>query len=414
MLPIPPCIPRIRRLAIAVTALFPAVLAACGGSDGTAPTPDPIEITVSGVQDGMVAEGPVTIRIEVSRGTYDATLNGETFFSGTTVSDPGSYSLRVDARDGADTATETIDFEIRLGGESVLVVRLFDLGPNEAGGGGDAILLTDSADAAVRHAVIDAGPEGIGGRNEGFVQGRLEDLDVGRLDFLLLTHAHTDHFLGMRDVLEGTEVGTFFYNGQVRSFSSYDVLLSTADARADEVVVPTDPTPVTLGAGDAPTRLTVLPPLGANLSDTDDGSDLNDESLGAHLRKGAFTMFFTGDGEVDANARWRRDFGDLTGGVTALKVGHHGANDAVFDNGSSGSSAWLTHTDPELQVISANGETHPRIRALGALLDRSNTRTYCTNVHGDIEIRVDPSGAWSVTVERNGNADCVAGSGATS
>ena len=154
----------------------------------------------------------------------------------------------------------------------------------------------------------------------------------------------------------------------------------------------------------------MLPPLGDHVDDdTNDGSDLNDESLGTALTTGAFRMFFTGDGEVDANLRWRTQFDALTRNVTALKVGHHGGNDAVFDPASSSSSPWLTHTDAELQIISANGTTHPLPRALSALRGQT-AETYCTNVHGDIEIRVNPDGDWVVDVERNAGMDCVPGS----
>ena len=64
-------------------------------------------------------------------------------------------------------------------------------------------------------------------------------------------------------------------------------------------------------------------------------------------------------------------------------------------------------------LISANGTTHPRHNALTKILGRTNTRTYCTNVHGTIELRVDVAGNRSVTVEKNSELDCVAGTDAT-
>ena len=158
------------------------------------------------------------------------------------------------------------------------------------------------------------------------------------------------------------------------------------------------------------TDISVVPPLPTHLTNGDaDGRELNEGSLGTALTRGSFRMFFTGDGEVAANQRWRTQFASVTGSLTALKVGHHGANDAVFDNGSSGASTWLGHTDPELQVITANGTSHPRIRATNLLLGRGNAETYCTNVHGDIEIRVDVGGAYVVRVERNAGMNCVPG-----
>ncbi len=124
-------------------------------------------------------------------------------------------------------------------------------------------------------------------------------------------------------------------------------------------------------------------------------------------------MFLAGDGEIRANERWRSQFQAQTGGVSILKHGHHGANDATFDNGFNGPSAWLAHTAPEVVVISANGSSHPRINALTHLSSIPALKTYCTNVHGDIEIRVAETGVFAVTVERNESSDCAPGSDAS-
>ena len=399
---------------VAALMIAAALAAGCGGSDGTAPEPQAPVITVQGVSDGAVVEGPVSITISVSVGTYAATLNGISFFSGSTVSDPGSYVLRVEAQNGVSTSQSVVSFEIRLAGGSVLVIRVFDLGDNSSGGGGDAILLSDSTAAGQRHMMIDAGPAGVDGTDLDFVQGRLAALGVDTLEALLLTHAHTDHFDGMTDILREVHVRTFYNNGQVRSFSRYNELLSLAASRADQVTVASEMVDIALGFSGA-SNLRIIPPRTADLADPDAGSsELNDGSLGTALTRGGFTMFFAGDGEVEANLRWRNQFADLTQGVVALKVGHHGANDAVFDSGSSGTSSWLSHSSPRLQIISANGKSHPRIRALDVLLARADSETYCTNVHGDIEIRVDEKGAYTVVVERNAAMDCVPGDDATS
>ena len=216
------------------------------------------------------------------------------------------------------------------------------------------------------------------------------------------------------DIYRKVHVRTFYNNGQVRSFSRYSELLSLAASRAGQVTVPSEIVDIAMGFLGA-SNLRIIPPRTADLADPDAGSsELNDGSLDTALTRGGFTMFFAGDGEVEANLRWRNQFADLTQGVVALKVGHHGANDAVFDSGSSGTSSWLSHSSPRLQIISANGKSPPRIRALDVLLARADSETYCTNVHGDIEIRVDEEGAYTVVVEGNAAMDCVPGDDATS
>ncbi|MFO7895021.1 MAG: MBL fold metallo-hydrolase [Longimicrobiales bacterium] len=402
-----------RTILAAVAALLLSVTACGDGPSG--PTPDPLTITVAGVEDGGVYTSAVTIDITTTRGTFEARLDGQLFLDGQTVSEIGTHTLVVSARDGVDTASVRIEFELVFEGNSLLIVRMFDLGDNDAGGGGDAILVTDSAEGGLQaHVLVDAGPAGTNGADPGYVADRLQQLGVGTLEAMILTHAHTDHFDGMPAVLNALAVERFIYNGQQRTYSGYNNVVSLAESRADTVIVPTDLLPVAL-TGDSGSTITVIPPLATYLSNSSaDGSQLNEGSLGARLERGGFSVFFTGDGEVEANSRWRRDYAALSGGVDVLKVGHHAANDAIFDAGTSGASTWLDHTDPSIALISANGTTHPRHNALTKIMGRSNTRTYCTHVHGDIELRVDLEGASAVTVEKNAEMDCVAGSEASS
>ena len=402
-----------RRVLASFACLFPL---ACASDGGTAPEPVPPAITITGVADGGTFSPPVTIGIAVSPGTYSATLNGAPFLSGGTVTQPGSYTLVVDARNGLETRVEQIAFTLEAGGTGdVLIVRILDLGLGTFGAPGDAILLTDSSGFALAHALIDAGARS---NDESYVRQRLQALDVDTLRFMQMTHAHADHFAGMDEILNvAPHVRSFVFNGQVRDqFSSYQNVLAAAQANADTVTALDAIRTLELGAGPVATEVTMIPGLGTYLgSHTNDGSDLNEGSIGTEVRHGDFRMFFTGDGEVAANARWRTTFAALSGDIDVLKAGHHGANDAVFDDGSgfsNTSSAWLGHTQPTIAVISANGTSHPRVRALSKLMGET-TDVYCTNVHGEIRITVDEAGFYTIAVEKNADSDCVAGSEAT-
>ncbi len=400
---------RVRRW---VRYVLPLTLACSGGGSVEPPERTPV-ISVLGVQDGESRAGAVTLTIQVDVGTYEALLNGVTFFSGRTVREAGDYVLDVTARNGTAVATRRVEFAIVLGGESQLVIRLINLGDNEAGGGGDAVLLSDSTDAGQRHALIDAGPAGMGGTDTGFVARRLATLGVDTLQALILSHAHSDHFDGIPAILENTTVLRFIYNGQMRTFSRYNDVIADAQQRANEFIIPSAITELAFGLGGSRTHLAILPPLSTYLGNSNaESSELNDGSIGVEVEKEGFRIFFAGDGEVLANERWRGQFATETGGVDVLKAGHHGANDATFDNGFNGSSSWLAHTTPDVVVISANGTTHPRRNALSQLQSAAE-RTYCTNVHGDIEIRIGEGGVLLITVERNASADCTPGSDAT-
>ncbi len=398
--------------AVVARVTIPLLVLGCG--EGVIGPGDPPVITIDGITDGEVHAGPVTITITIDKGTYSATLNGEPFLSGGTISRPDDYRLQVTARDGELTSAASVAFTITLAGETRLIVRLFDLGANESGGGGDAILLTDSSSAGMRHALVDAGPAGPGGGDVSLVRRRLDSLGVDTLEALVLTHAHSDHFGGMSPVLQAVVVERFYANGQVRDFAAYNAVITEARQRAGAYLEPSAVAELTLGFGPAATVLAVVPPLATYLADPSaDASAINEGSLGTQVVKGGFRMFLAGDGEVEANQRWRTGYGTRTGPVRVLKVGHHGANDAVFNNGFSGASDWLDHTEPEIAVISANGTTHPRVNAVAALLARPGLGVYCTNVHGDITVRVGDAGAFTVSVEKNEGQPCAAGSEAT-
>lgn len=400
------------------TLLLPALLVvACGGATPTDADPPPA-ITVYGVEDGGVYHEAVTIEVSIDRGSWSARLNGDPFYSGATVSTLGRYTLEVTARASGLESTERLEFELAFTGDRVLIFRMIDLGPHVPwGGGGDALLLTDSSGAGLAHALVDAGAGGFERSNVQYdlVADRLTALGVDTLEFLQLTHAHADHYAGVQTVLERVHVRRFLYNGQLRTQTGYTQTLERAEQRADSVIILASPREYTLGAGTGATRTMHVHGLPDYLDeDTDDSRMLNEGSLATYVEQGDVRIFLTGDGEVRANDRWRTDFADYTRDLDILKVGHHGANNAVFDNRFNGSSGWLEHTDPGIMLISANGKTHPRHNALTKIMERTNTRTYCTNVHGNVEIRVNSEGRHAVTVEKNPGDDCVPGSEATS
>lgn len=383
-------------------------LGACSSDSTTQPPPAPV-ITVTGVENGVTYTTPVTIGISVDEGVYEATLNGQDFLSGTTVSDIGTYRLFVEARNGEATSQQEVLFGITLAGDRILIVRVLDLGPNESGGGGDAILLTDSSSAGPVHVLIDAGPAGTDGADSTLVARRLAELGVDTLEALVLTHAHSDHFYGIPPVMRDVHVRRFFHNGQVRDFERYNATIAFAEASADTAFVPT--APVIRGFKDPGSPImTVLSPFSAFLGlPGANSSMINEGSLGTLIVFGDFDMFFAGDGELEANNRWRNTFPTLTSGVDVLKVGHHGANDAIFNSGSSGPSIWLDHTRPQAALVTANGISHPRQGATAELLSR-DIETWCTNVHGDLVLRASSTGQYFVTAERNVDQPCQPGS----
>jgi beta-lactamase superfamily II metal-dependent hydrolase len=391
------------------------IIAACGSDTGTTDVPDPPQITITGVADSATYTGPVTIAISVDKGAYDATLDGAPFNAGGTVQAPGAHTLVVNAHESTRLSSKTVHFTIQMPGVpgGALIIRMFDLGPNN-GAPGDAILLTDSTAAGKVNVLIDAGPSGLNSEDAAFVRRKLTALEVDTLYAMLLTHAHEDHFKGMQSILTAQKVQRFLYSGQVRSLASYTNMLAQAAVSADSMITVTDSIrPYTIGYGSPQTSIKFLRPLQTYIAkNTSDGTELNEGSVGARLDLGSFSMFFTGDSEVDATARWRTNYVAFTRNLTVLKVGHHGANNAIFDNGFSGTSTWLDVTAPKVSIISGNGVSHPRMFALARLQQQPGNAVYCTNTHGTITIVVTRDGNYTVSVEKNANLPCEKGTNA--
>ncbi len=398
-------------------------LSACGDSGSSPSDPDTgPTIQIQGVSEGAVLNEPVTILITASpSGTsVTAELNGAPFRSGDTVGRAGSYTLEVEAFRGGRTTSETVRFSLEPTGERAMTFTLFDLGPQSAGGGGDAILLADSSSLGFQYGLVDAGPFAdrpglsIDDLDFRFVADQLLAMGVDTLEFVQLTHPHMDHVGGLTDVLRDIHVRYFVYNGQVRNFIRYQEAMVLAEQRADSVFVPSEPWVFELG-GPSGIRTTHIPGLPFYLGrHTNSGRELNEGSLGTLVEFDGVRLFLTGDGEDEANLRWRSQFPELSGDLDILKVGHHGANNAIFDDRTgftSTRSSWLEHTTPQVMVVSANGTTHPRIRANQRMTEVPNAELYCTNVHGTIRVRV-VGGAWTVTTERNADMDCVPGADA--
>ena len=386
-------------------------LASCsgGGNGPSDPEDEAPTITVTGVTEGASYTAPVTITISVSPGTYSARLNGASFISGTTVDEFGDYTLTVTAQNGLATSTSTVDFSLvpPVGGDTdFLIIRVLDLRLGSYGAPGDAILLTDSSAAGVTHALIDAGARTIGSTvSESYVRTRLTELGVDTLRFMQLSHAHTDHFAGMDEILgSAIHVQSFVHNGQTRTLPSYTSLIDYAETQADTVTELTANRTLVLGGGPVATNVTMIAPLTTYLNDPST-DEMNDGSIGTLIEHAGFRIFLAGDGEDEANARWQNSFATLSGDVDVLKVGHHGANNAT-------QTWWLSHSAFDMAVISANGTTHPRIQAL-ANLRAIDENVYCTNVHGEMRIVVDDVGNYTIALEKNAASPCVAGSQAT-
>lgn len=251
--------------------------------------------------------------------------------------------------------------EVALFHRQQLRVVFFDVGQ------GDSILV----ETPERHLIlIDGGPD------DSVLEkvGKFMPFWRRRIDLVVLTHPHADHFYGLVGVLERYRVDRVLWSG---------VDCAEAVCRLWDEALADSGAPVTIArAGQrirsASTEGLVVYPLESKLRYLP--ADQNDLSVVIRLAYGRHRFLLTGD----ATARTEADLLSAWGGgleSQILKVAHHGSRFSTRDD-------FLDAVRPELAVIQAgagNPYGHPTEEVLARLIDRAVV-VRRTDRDGDIEI----------------------------
>ncbi|MFP2963246.1 ComEC/Rec2 family competence protein [Myxococcus sp. 1LA] len=255
-----------------------------------------------------------------------------------------------------------------------LHVYFFDVGQ------GDAALIV-SPDGYT--ALIDAGPTG----SAEHLVNRLPELLTQRLDLVVLTHPHADHYGALEPVLKRVGARQLLEPQLGATPKAYDTLLGAVASQGVEFISPS-PSPTTpnalqrlpLGAG---VSLTVLWPRAPTepLLDVPEAS-LEANSVILRLTYGDTAVLFM----ADAHARTVDHL--LTRNApmqaTLLKVAAHGTDGPT-------SAAFLSAVGPRAAVISSGegnliGAPAP---ATLARLEASGAQVFRTDQHGEVQVVSD-------------------------
>jgi len=202
---------------------------------------------------------------------------------------------------------------------------------------GGAHVLVDTGDAPAREGC----GEDCSHAHAHLLERLAADLGGSSIDVLWITHQHSDHIGGARDVLQRLPVRAYVDNG--RDLQKSEVRSVHEAARRKGTPIETlDPTHRVLGTLVAgPARLTPVVP---DAWPADCARDPNDCSIGLRIDFKASSVLFTGDAE-----REEERILPLSSPVSLLQVGHHGSQ-------TSTGEAFLTRVSPRYAVISAG---HP-------------------------------------------------------
>ncbi|MBQ9374869.1 MAG: MBL fold metallo-hydrolase [Ruminococcus sp.] len=204
----------------------------------------------------------------------------------------------------------------------------------------------------------------------------LEEHDIQSLDYLIISHPHTDHMGEASDILKQFDTKTIIMprtGSNIPTNSTYKYYLQTVKKLNKRITAATD-TQLSLG------KMTV------NLfTSKKQHEDLNNYSVLVKLTHGENSFLITGDCEVEEEAEMVEHGFDLSADV--LRAGHHGSYKSSYN-------FFLEEVNPSYAVISCGKDNmygHPHEQAVQRLKSFAD-HYYCTMTDGTITFSSDGKG----------------------
>ena len=230
--------------------------------------------------------------------------------------------------------------------------------------------------------LIDAGPSdknygGVFDAGESVIIPFLKSAKAVKLDALLITHTHLDHYGGAQFILNNFNTDEWIDSGIPVSAPDYLEILKTLDAKHIRYS--------TVKAGDRldwdkSLTVEVLAPWPQNRPDA---RKINDTSIVIKLTYGSVSFLFAGDAEKQEQADLVKKYGRKLKSQI-LKFPHHGSRTAKHQG-------FLAAVDPETVVISCGRKNkffHPHTSTL-KMLKRSGAKIYRTDTDGSVQVTTD-------------------------
>lgn len=238
-----------------------------------------------------------------------------------------------------------------------MLVHFISIGQGDAA----AINLPDG-----KVAVIDTGEVDQSSTLVSYIRNKVLSVDGDNvIDYLILSHADSDHVGGALNLLKNFEVRTIYLPTIGSNSSTYTNLINHIEA--GNYTVKTNADGTTIGDG---YTFKFYGPF-AEFDDTNDSSPI------IKLTYGTTDFLFTGDIGEEAELKAVEVYGSELD-CEILKVAHHGSKYSTCD-------AFLNAVTPEISVISCGYNTygHPTDEVLNKLTD-ANSAIYRTDNDGNV------------------------------
>ncbi len=183
------------------------------------------------------------------------------------------------------------------------------------------------------YMLIDGGNPG----SSSFLYSYLQKHGIDYLDYIVCSHAHTDHVGGLAGALNYASVGTAYapvteYDS--RAFNSFVKYLSE---QGKEITVPSPGDTIMLGVA----KITFIGPVDMSRAEINH----NNASIILRIENGSTSFLFTGDAEIEEKISVIGTRSELRSKL--LKVGHHGS----YTSSSEAFTDLLWRTLQQYQVL---------------------------------------------------------------
>ncbi|MDD3429752.1 MAG: ComEC/Rec2 family competence protein, partial [Oscillospiraceae bacterium] len=238
-------------------------------------------------------------------------------------------------------------------------------------GQGDSLLYEQNG----HYALIDAGTAD----SRPAILAYLQEQNVEKLDYLIMTHSHADHIGAMKKVLETVKVDKVilpdFTKGDLPTTSMFNKVLETIDALGVPAVTAADGQIYPLGNG----QFAVIK------AGVQYGNNMNNMSIVTRFTAPQFSFMASGDAEKEVEAAILEDGTDISAMV--YKAGHHGST-------TSNTPAFVKAINPSAVVVSCgldNDYGHPH-KEIVELFHTQNIEMYRTDLQGHLVVTATENG----------------------